>query len=329
VILQHNWLREAEKFFDQLRLSIKLWTWRNWRSDKNECTVWIVKVSWLRVGSVFHQLVSSDRFKTSVEILSSWSDECHLFSRSATSVKNDILRDLCLFSRFNVLISGTLFPLGPSTDAKGLLHSLGGPFNEKGRWKEPLKTAFFRLLGNNKFDNPYYDVLALRILIAPFTLRRISSSTWEQKWVIQRTVTRPKPVILMPYPDTLTEDARNKFRLKYKHKQSEAKIIDRADKQRFFAWTPIYEEFMHARNHNNDQKSDMRLMEEVIVRHFRTVPLSGRMKRFIAFVKEVKRNGDKFIVVSDRLFPLVLAFYVLSKFVIALIVHRFANSYLD
>ena len=51
-------------------------------------------------------------------------------------------------------------------------------------------------------------------------------------------------------------------------------------------------------------------MEEVIVKHFKKVPLSGRMKRFIAFVKEVHKSGDKFVVVSDRLFPLVLVFYV-------------------
>lgn len=311
MILQHNWLREAEKFFDPMRLSVKLWTQSDWQSDNNDCTVWIVKVSWLRIESAFHKVVSSNWFKTTVEILSSWSDECHLFSRSATSAQNDILRELCSFSRFNVLISGTLFPLGPSTDAKAVLHSLGGPFDEKGRWKEPLKTALFRLLGNDKSGNPYYDVLALRILIAPFTLRRISSSTWEKRWVIQRTVTRPKPVILLPYPDTLTEDARSKFRLRAKHKQSEAEIIDRADKQRFFAWTPIYEEFMDARRKfHGEQKSDVRLMEEVIVRHFQSARLSGRMKRFIAFVKEAKRNGDKFIVVSDRLFPLVLVFYV-------------------
>jgi len=107
------------------------------------------------------------------------------------------------------------------------------------------------------------------------------------------------------------EEARNKFRLKKKYKASEAKIIDRADKQRLFVWTPIYEEFLDAQTTRTDeQRADIRLMEDVIVKHFRDVQLSGRIKRFIAFVKEVKRSGDKFIVVSDRLFPLLLAFYV-------------------
>src|SRR5262249_11153905 len=154
-----------------------------------------------------------------------------------TSTQNDILRELCGRSRFNVLISGTLFPLGPSTDAQAVLHSLGGPFTEKGRWKDPLSTALFRLFRDKQSNNSLYDTLSLRILIAPFTLRRVSSSTWEQGWVIQRSVTRPKPTVLKPYPDTLMEDARNKFRLKRKYRASEAKIIARADKQRFFVWT--------------------------------------------------------------------------------------------
>jgi hypothetical protein len=205
-----------------------------------------------------------------------------------------------------------LFPLGPETDARAVLHSLGGPFNHTGRWKEPLRIALRRLLGNDKQDTSWYDVLVLRILIAPFTLRRMSNSTWGGSWVIERTVTRPAVQVLEPYADQFSEKAaKNKFRRTKNEKTSEAKLIDRADKQRFFAWSPIYEDLLHAKvDLFNESKKGMQLMEEIIATKFRESELTGRMKRFIAFVKDVNSRGDRFIVVSDRLFPLVLAFYV-------------------
>src|SRR5271169_2158940 len=85
VILQRNWLREAEKFFDPERLSVKPWTLHGWLSNNRPDTVWVVKLSWLQRDTEFHQLVTSAEFKTNVEIMSSWSDECHLFSRSDQS----------------------------------------------------------------------------------------------------------------------------------------------------------------------------------------------------------------------------------------------------
>lgn len=51
-------------------------------------------------------------------------------------------------------------------------------------------------------------------------------------------------------------------------------------------------------------------IEEIISTKFRYSELIGRMKRFIAVVKDVNAQGDKFIVVSDRLFLLVLTFHV-------------------
>lgn len=51
-------------------------------------------------------------------------------------------------ARFNVLIIGTLFPLGPSQDAVHVLTSMGGPIGDAGKWTiDPeLRRALVRIL---------------------------------------------------------------------------------------------------------------------------------------------------------------------------------------
>jgi hypothetical protein len=50
-------------------------------------------------------------------------------------------------ARFNVLITGTLFPLGPSQDAVHVLTSMGGPIGDAGKWKinPELRRALVRI----------------------------------------------------------------------------------------------------------------------------------------------------------------------------------------
>jgi len=157
-------------------------------------------------------------------------------------------------------------------------------------------------------------VLSLRVLIAPFTLRRKADSTWDGNWIIDRTVTRPIPEILRPYPDEgdTERQARHLFKITRTNK-SVAAIMERADKQRFYAWTPLYETYIQHREEVRNGLSESKvtqLVEEVIVKDFKKLPLTGRMRRFIAFVKSIHEEGRKFIIVSDRLFPLALTFYV-------------------
>jgi len=55
-------------------------------------------------------------------------------------------------------------------------------------------------------------------------------------------------------------------------------------------------------------------MEEIIKRRIRYEKPSGRLQRLVALIKEIKTTGENFIIVSDRLFLLSMAYYVLLFF---------------
>jgi hypothetical protein len=309
VILQQNWINECEKFFDPTVLRAKAWTLSEWIADSDIHTVWIVKISWLQPDTAFWRTMDAS---DNVKILSTFADEAHLFGRSSTSTQNFLLRKLTSQSNFNVLITGTIFPLGPEMDSCQVLQSLAGPFDENGRWPPVLRKAIKRMLEPPEHENSVFTVLALRILIAPFVLRRTTASTWKGEWVIKRTIVRPIPQLLEPYPDEHTEAAaKAEFRRK-KATETQHSIIERADKQRFFAWTPIYAMYVKLLKDRgvNEESERVRLMEQLISKNLRKQEGTGRVRRFIAWVKSVHDAGERFIVVSDRLFPLVLTYYV-------------------
>ena len=199
-----------------------------WDEDRDIRTVWVVKISLLQPKTDFYRLIMSDQFRTRVRILSTFSDEAHQFGRSATSSQNQTLRNIIRRSEFNVLITGTLFPLGPKTDAIGVLRSLGGPLNEDGLWNDATRLALRRLLVRGKRDEKLYHVLPLRILIAPFVLRRTVQSTWDDQWIIKRTVARHLVELVEPYPDDFTEtEAKARFRMKTSKDVSQTQLMDR------------------------------------------------------------------------------------------------------
>ena len=48
------------------------------------------------------------------------------------SIQNKILHKLPILSEVDVLITGTIFPLGPETDARKVLELLSGRFDKGG-----------------------------------------------------------------------------------------------------------------------------------------------------------------------------------------------------
>ena len=148
VQLASNWVHECTKFFNHTQLRAKLWTPADWYADSRVETVWIVKESLINAKTNFAKAINGYDDFTLVTL---FADEAHKAWRSFSSARGVIFRDLMMRARMHVLITGTPFPLGPSTDARGVLEHSGGPIGIKvpkneTRWPYKLRLAFSKLL---------------------------------------------------------------------------------------------------------------------------------------------------------------------------------------
>jgi len=254
--------------------------------------------------------VSSNGFDN-YEIVCTLADEAHQAWKSLKSAREKVFAKLIQVSAFTVLVSGTPFPLGPQTDAKGVLRHLGGPFEGQSKWSPKLQRAFSRLTSKG---GEHWDIKCFRVLIAPFCLRRTERSTWEGDWIIKRQIRIPLPSILVPYEDTASETiARNRYRDGIEP-ATLIQRIERASKERCMAWSPLFAEiedqFPQAKA--GSPRYDQSTCEKILESRLKRQPATGRLRRLIALIKSIRGNGERFVIVSDRLFLVTLAFYVLS-----------------
>jgi hypothetical protein len=318
-------VNETAKFFERKDLRARLCSLDAWNADDDISTVWIVKISHLRNSDQdFVKLFSDPAKLKRIEVMSTWSDEAHVFGRSDTSYQNRFLRQFTRQSRFNVLITGTLSPLGLSHDAVHVLTSLGGPIGDAGKWKinPELLRALVRIFDPTPARKlRQFPLLPLRVLIAPFVLRRTASSTWNGVFVIKRTIARPTPQVIVPPPDDYTSAARIEFKRKNRAnkngKESAQQRMERADNMRRYAWSPLYKTFIekleeyelaNMRKHPNPPK----VMEEVIKTGLagKDFERTSRMEVLTSLVKMISQKGEKFLIVADRIFPLTLIYWV-------------------
>ena len=313
VQLASNWVHECTKFFHHTQLRAKLWTPADWYADTRLETVWIVKESLINAKTNFAKAINGyDDFT----LVSLFADEAHKAWRSFSSARGVIFRDLMMRARMHVLITGTPFPLGPSTDAREVLEHSGGPIGievpeNETRWPYKLRLAFSKLLHPRSQE---WNTLAFRVLIAPYMLRRTGVSTWDKKFVIEPSVRRPVPWVVPPYADAFTDDTQG--RLKHlstmlKKVKNLAETIDRVDKMRFIAWAP--EVYAHCLELLSEKRlTQQQIFEQTLVHHFPDHDGSGRVRRLVALLKRIRQRGERFIIVSDRLFLVTLATYVCS-----------------
>jgi hypothetical protein len=335
VALVSNWTQQASKFYNQQNLSVQVWSETAWNNGNfPDGTVWIVKESLMSRRYVstrrrqlqnpdmhktkFWQTFGDKNFKQRYRLLSTFADEGHLAWRSDESTRSHIYKLITGNSEFNVILSGTMFPLGPEEDARGILEHLAGDLSNDvlpGKWPDDLRKAFKRLLGIDK-PGPRleWDVLAFRILISQFYLRRTISSSLDNQWVIDKTTARPVPRIVLPHPDAFTEvhDPTSHGPDVQQTRETLRTKMKRADQKRFLAWTNVYEMI---RDKYGEQAATgaqyVKLMEKMVKEHLMRLKGSGRITKLIALLKAHHEKGEKFVIVSDRLFLIVLSYYVL------------------
>jgi hypothetical protein len=316
-----NWVNQAKQFFDSANLVVKEWDLKAWNEDEgNDGTVWVVKESLLTsqtTNSVFPQPVSTffrvfgtPTFHHNVRLLSTFADEAHLAWRSDSSQRSHIYKKIVACSEFNVLLSGTMFPLGPSEDAKGILEHLGGSLDDKdglqSKWNDKFGRAFRRLI----LEGDQFSVLAFRILISHFYLRRTPTSFWKGKWIVKDEAARPVPMVVLPYPDDFSHNPKMKdTETRQRAKNTLNEMMKRADRRRFYAWTELYAEVYNA-GLTGDSSASRRKIEKMMMERLPYLRPSGRLRKLIALIKAHRARGEKFVLVSDRIFLLQLAYYV-------------------
>jgi hypothetical protein len=313
VALVTNWTNQSQKFFASSDLIVRVWSPEAWKKDEgNQGTVWVVKESLLSQTNTTN---------------ATFADEGHLAWRSDSSTRSKVYKKITSLSKFNVLLSGTMFPLGPGEDARGILEHLGGDFTSSEtpvKWSDEYLTAFRRLFGINPQDKKenVWEVLSFRVIVSQFYLRRTIKSFWEGEWVINKTAARPVPRIVLPNPDAFTQlnDPRAQTKTVQQTRETLRNKMKRADQKRFLAWTQVYElirdeygesAFTGAQSHRH--------LETYIKKYVRRYRGSGRITKLIALVKAHVEKGEKFIVVSDRIFLVMLAYHVRSPSLASLI----------
>jgi hypothetical protein len=319
VILVSNWLNETKRFFNDRDLRAKEWSAEAFTKDTRESTIWLVKISQLRNRKLpfYKYFWDTENPVSDVTIASTWSDEAHIFGRSTDSQQNQILRQFTMGSKFNVLISGTLFPLGPSTDAINVLTSLGGDLSatpSKWQFNPRLQRALRRLLSQQSWTTDT-SLLALRFLIAPFVLRRTTNSTWNGRYIVEKSISRPVPKVLQPQGDEYSKAASSVY-VKRRFQNGKGPETDhakaaRADAQKAYAWTPLFEK---ANNESAGLRQHQRQPRiESIIRHALAQhdwPRSSRLILLVKTVRSIVKAGERFVIVSDRIFLLTFIYWV-------------------
>jgi len=183
-----------------------------------------------------------------------------------------------------------------------------------GKWPEDLRTAFQRLLGidqaGSRLSN--WDVLAFRILISQFYLRRTISSSYENEWIIDRATARPVPRIILPHPDAFTEvyDPRSHSRHVLQIRETLRNKIMRADHKRFLAWSSVYEMIRDKFGEGAVTGAKyVKQMEQMVKEHLMKLKGSGRITKLIALLKLIMRTKKSsslcLIAFSSSYYPIL------------------------
>ena len=94
----------------------------------------------------FWQTFGDPNFKEQYRLLSTFADEGHLAWRSHTSTRSEVYNHITANSEFNVILSGTMFPLGPEEDARGILEHLAGDLSNDAlpvKWPDQTTSQYW------------------------------------------------------------------------------------------------------------------------------------------------------------------------------------------
>jgi hypothetical protein len=301
--LEVNWHRECTKFFRECVLRVKELTPSAWMADRSPFTIWVIRVT-KRGSTVAEEMLLKDDVSLHAVI----TDESHSFLRTTSSARAKMICRLFTRGRMVIHLSGTLFPLGVKEDSAATMHNLGGP------WVRPPDKA----LGTNKWsidqrrtlrqlfkdhdaaDARGFHLLKFRIFIAPFTLRRTESSKWDGEFIIKNSHRHPPAIVECPQRGCKqAEAAASTYRVEEftgpDGEVNNKRLQVHADHVRQLAWSELYSTY-----HMMTDKGPHR--DRYIFQNIARSARSHRMTKLIDLILQCMRNGERFLIATDKVF---------------------------
>jgi SNF2-related domain len=343
--LAPQWIAESKKFFPKTELQLMDFSSEAFSKNLSSRTVWVVRDHNLQRFADFV------KYNGGISIPALIADEAHIYLRSHESAKVRGYRSLLEQSQFSVLMSGTLFPLGPQHDVFLLFPQLGGPLEASNeRWPRGFVAEINKLRDN-------WNVLKLRNMIQPFYLRRTKTSTWENERIVPADIQSPIPFLEDPedpedtngshYRQALdlladlddqkrgktsgrirgakstpltdqSHSASNQERRRQVFQRAEMKrtgysaITARANTARMLAWSKIYREWQSIENGLETSAEKAKQQTRLIKTEYAKRRPSCRVFKLVQLLKMIHKRKERFLIVSDRLFLLSIATQVLS-----------------
>jgi hypothetical protein len=286
----------------------------DWNEDRSIHTVWVVSDSIMMNVNLFWKTVEPEL--PQLELLCLLADEAHLAFRSTTSQRAKIHQKLLTICRFSLFVTGTPFLLSPSVDGPGVLRHVGGPFTNQGKWPSEYRHAFHHL-----FEvKDEWDILSFRVLLSTICLRRTLDSTWRSRWIIERAVARPIPIVVRPEMEQFSKTTAHKLRKNVSgfSKLNIRERMERADLLRYILWAPEIFDLISERipgGKLGGTTANMKVFEDVMPMIVNYRP-SARAQKLMGIIKAACERGRGVIIVSDRIYLAALAYAVSLSFYI-------------
>lgn len=197
---------------------------------------------------------------------------------------------LFAFQRLDI---GNALSSRTEADAKGVISHLGGLLDGYNKLPPNFKLAFQRLFLNER----RWDTRVFRVLISPFYLRRTIASRWMGEFIVSRSVARPSPVVLTPLndggfdPEVVAVMSKKKWKVPgaVERRLNLQDLMERADTQRFLAWSTVYRLVLERNGMYGQDPSDkkLRAAEDIVFSQFAKFSLSGGGLRLISLLKTI------------------------------------------
>jgi hypothetical protein len=271
------------------------------------------------------QSITALLLDSNVEILALLADESHEYLRNKDSARCQAVFPVFAKAQMIVHISGTLFPLGPKTDAEHTMFMLGGEYK-----KSPVQSKWAAAKLDKQLNNLFkeshgrkvnWDIRAFKTLITPFYLRRTLRSKYRVSpdaprltYIIPRKYCRPEIQIIKPGPCRHEAEALSSMStMKSIHKGyiNINQLKTRSTDAMLMTWfgCDLYKRYKRVRELDGGHTP---AAESVIANHLQDDDPPARLSILCGVLRTIKEQGERFVLVSENVSLISLATYVTS-----------------